>query len=129
MSRRRVSLSGSSCWYLVEQKPLQVQKERSEKKERTGTALTAESDRCTATHRAKRSSGTASCRRLFKSLFILGGIYQGSACVNTYKLYRFLLACHSHVPPPEHTCPQLNRNKTKNTSSRRAGCCCARRGS
>lgn len=56
-------------------------------------ALTAESERCTATHRAKISSGRASCRRLFTSLFIFGGgggdkkkKNEGSACVNTHKL-------------------------------------------
>lgn len=54
----------------AEKKPLWS----AEDPQKNGDALTAESARCTATHRARKSSSAAaSCRRLFKSLFIVEG--------------------------------------------------------
>lgn len=88
-----VVLRGGSGGKLVGNKSLQNET----KKKKWTNALTAESDRCTATHRARKSKGTA---RLFKSLCILGGIKQGSACVNTDKLCVSLLACQSLASPP-----------------------------
>lgn len=66
-------------------------------------ALTAESERCTATHRAKISSGRASCRRLFTSLFIFGGgggikkKMKGPPALTLTNLEPSLIACHN--PP------------------------------
>lgn len=63
---------------------------------KTGNALTADSDRCTAVHRARKSSGPA---RLFKSFCILGGLKQGSSGVNTGKLCVGLIACQNLASP------------------------------
>lgn len=129
MSRRRVSLSGSSCWYLVEQKPLQVQKERRKRKKEREPHLPQ--SRIAAPRRTGRR-GAAARRAVAgsSSLYSSWGEYikgpPALTLTNSTGFYSHVIAMS---PPPEHTCPQLNRNKTKNTSSRRAGCCCARRGS
>lgn len=77
-SLRAAGLSGSSCGAKAGGKALNLcgkkrAKEGEEEEEEVGNALTAESDRCTSKHRARKSRDAASCRRLFKSLLILGG--------------------------------------------------------
>lgn len=76
---------------------------------RRRTALTAESDCCTATHRAKTSRGRASCGRLFKFLFIFGTINKWSARVKT-SVYGSLLGCHNPVALPGAHWPWLKKN-------------------
>lgn len=75
-SLRAAGLSGSSCGAKAGGKPLNLcgkKRAKEGEEEEVGNALTAESDRCTSKHRARKSRDAASCRRLFKSLLILGG--------------------------------------------------------
>lgn len=99
--RHRVSL-GLSVHIWLRATSAKKLRESGERKERT--ALTAESDCCTATHRAKTSRG-----RLFKFLFIFGTINKWSACVNTW-IYRSLLGCHNPAALPDAHGPLLKKN-------------------
>lgn len=83
-------------------------------------ALTAESDGCTAAHRAKTSTGRASCGSLFGILFIAGTINQWSACVKT-EMYNSLFGCHNSAALPDAHWSRLKRSdrEGKSWSSRR----------
>lgn len=101
MSRRRIS-SGSSCWYLVGQKPQQVQKrERPRERQREETRTYRRVGSLHRDAQGEDEQGHGELSQLAPRVFIhLRGINQGSVRVNTRKLCSSLLACHSPVVHP-----------------------------